>query len=97
MPTHVTEEAEQASVAGVLFTTSSRPGTEDERLLQVIQEKLADGIVQLPEVSSLPQLALALAATLDGPTISVITLWVPKSKESEAVTLLEAAGFHVSD
>lgn len=94
MPTDVTRSsATRASVPGVLFTTDSRPETEDEKKLQRIQADLSGGITSLPSESSLPQLALASVAAEGGMTYAVITLWVPQAMETDAATKLSSAGF----
>jgi hypothetical protein len=80
-------------VPGVLFTTSSRHGGEDETTLQRIQYDLSGGVPFLPSASPLPQLALAPAADVSGPSYAVITLWVPHALESQAAAKLTYSGF----
>lgn len=85
-----------ASVAGVRFTTTARQDTEDEEALQRIQEELADGVVLLPGDTTLPHLSLTSVKVISGPTHAVITLWVPKAKETRARELLLSEGFVAS-
>jgi hypothetical protein len=82
-------------VPGVRFATTARPGSPEEKALQRIQEALADGVTSLPDRTTLPQLALTSVEVVDGTSYSVVTLWVPKEKESAAAEALRAEGFEV--
>lgn len=96
MPTATAQEETITGVPGVRFTTDARPDTEWEGKLQEIQSALSGGKVLLPSPTTLPHLNLSLVATVDGPSDSVISLWVPREQRSEAARRLAAAGFTLS-
>jgi hypothetical protein len=90
------EEETIAGVSGVRFLTDARPETEADFKLRAIQRELAGGVDRLPEGTTLPHLNFVSVATVDGPSYSVISLWVPKEKRSKATALLRAADFTVT-
>jgi hypothetical protein len=96
MPRATVQAETIAGVPGTRFTTDARPGTVWEERLQEIQSELSGGVVLLSSETTLPHLALVSIAVVDGPPYSVISLWVPDDKRSEAARLLEAAGFALS-
>jgi hypothetical protein len=79
----------------VRFATTARPGSPEERTLQRVQKTLSGGDTELPSSTTIAHLALTSVQVVDGTSHSVITLWVPKSQESEAADLLRAEGFDV--
>ncbi|HEX8744213.1 MAG TPA: hypothetical protein VF712_13870 [Thermoleophilaceae bacterium] len=96
MPSATVQDETISDVPGVRFTTDARPGSPEERQLQEIQSRLAEGETSLPGGTTLPHLNLYMAQTVNGPSQSFISLWVPKEQQSQAVELLESAGFRVS-
>ena len=95
-PTARAEEETIQGVRGVRFRTDTRPDTEWERKLQEIQYVLSGGKDLLPSPTTEPHLNWYLAATVDGPSETYISLWVPVDQRDEATRRLEAAGFTVS-
>jgi hypothetical protein len=96
MPTVSTHEQVIDGVPGIRFRTNAQPDTEPERQLQEIQSKLSSGEVHLSSSTTLPHLNFYDVATIDGPTQTFISLWVPKEQELQATELLEAADFTVA-
>ena len=94
---NVTSEDEiLRGVAGVRFYTRVQQGSDAERALQSIQYKLSDGNDLLPDDTTEPHLALVTIQALDGPSIDVITLWVPRDMKGEAEALLTSSGFSLT-
>jgi hypothetical protein len=88
-------------VAGVRYYTDANPNTPMEARLQEIQSKLSGGVTVLGDVTTLPHLMLHDQATQNpdgtpGPSIAVLSLWVPLDQTSEAEHLLAEAGFELS-
>lgn len=96
MPSATAHEETIAGVPGVRFRTDARQHTSEEERLQEIQSRLSGGEDDLPSQTTLPHLALEEVQTVDGPSYSVISLWVPTDKRAEAAERLRAAGFTVS-
>lgn len=96
MPKAITQEETIAGLPGVRFNTDARPDTAQEKRLQEIQSALAEGKVLLPSPTTLPHLSLYEVNVVHAPSFSMISLWVPMEKRSEAVERLQAAGFTVS-
>jgi hypothetical protein len=86
-----------AGVPGVRFATAARPGSAEERVLQQIQSRLSGGRTELPDPTTDPHLAYRSVEVVDGTSYSVITLWVPAGKETEAADALRAEGFDVAE
>ncbi len=85
-----------ADVPGIRFSTDARPGTPEEGTLQEIQSALSGGIFNLPLGTTSPHLNYYYVAIGDGPSYSAISLWVPKQQRSQALELLQSAGYTVS-
>ena len=96
MPIATAQEETSAGVPGVRFTTDARPGTAQEEQLQGIQYELSGGVDLLPSQPTVAHLTLHEVATVDGPSHSVVSLWVPTEQRSRAAERLAGAGFRVS-
>jgi hypothetical protein len=84
-------------VSGIRLRTNAEPGTEAEGRLQGIQSELSGGIVDLPSPTTLPHLNFYVAAIVDGPDKTYISLWVPSEQQLQATRLLEDAGFALAN
>jgi hypothetical protein len=95
MPNATVQQETVAGVPRVRFTTDARPGTEEEDQLQEIQLELSDGVDSLGAQPTVAHLTLHEVATVDGPSHSVISLWVPAEQQPLAVERLQSAGFTI--
>ena len=79
-------------IDGYAFKSSGEPGSDIETRLLAIQSELADPDVPIDLGAHLNMYSVA---TIAGPTVTRISLWVPGELEASAVELLESAGFEI--
>lgn len=95
MPTALISAETIEGVAGTRFRTNAQPHTDAERLLQEIQSTLSGGMNGPP--LTVAHLNFYARGVADGPDKTYISLWVPREQQSQTTSLLEDAGFSVSD